>query len=53
MLIFEIWGQKSNRIYISYLPKGPPDVETHGIQPEESSQKEEMHANSCNKKKIV
>lgn len=30
----------------AYLPECPPNVKTHCVQPKESSQKEEMHANS-------
>lgn len=29
---------------VVYSPESPPNVKTHGIQPEESGQKEEMHA---------
>lgn len=33
-------------IFSAHLPECPPNVETHCVQPEESSQKEEMNANS-------
>lgn len=32
------------------LPKSPPDVEAHGIQPKEGGQKPKVHYDSCNKK---
>ena len=31
------------------LPESPPYVEAHGIQPEESGQKQEMHGDGWNK----
>lgn len=31
-------------------PEGPPNVETHRIQPKEGRQKEEVHTNGWNEK---
>lgn len=33
-----------------HLPKGPPDIEAHRVQPEESRQKEKVHENGCEKR---
>lgn len=32
-------------------PESPPDVEAHGVEPEECRQKPKVHYDSCNKNK--
>ena len=44
---------KKDELALRDLPEGPPDVEAHGVQPEERSEEEEVRHCCCNHKKQI